>query len=311
MLTLMPQGAGAPPPARFDGRGGTIGRAAGVDLVLPDPASIVSSKHCRIDFQDGRYVLVDTSTNGTAVNGRRLTGPYPLAEGDVLAIGPWRVAVSLAGAGPPPPAIAPDWHRAPPPPLAGATVQPPAGATVQQPGGRDALAPLLDAAGIARGAIAADDAVVLAAAGALLRQYTGGVMAMTAARAKARGELGIKSPAPSNNPLKKQPKPELALAQLLGAPKPAEQAVAEVLAELEAHQDATLRAMQGALRATLDELAPAAIRKHHAKAGDAQLWQAYEKAFAGQDGDSFIEVFARELAAAYEKLATPGKRQGS
>ncbi len=299
MLTLTPQGAGAPPPARFDGRGGTIGRAAGVDLVLPDPASIVSSKHCRIDFQGGRYVLVDTSTNGTAINGRRLTGPYPLAEGDVLTIGPWRVAVSLAGTGAPTPAIAPDWHRAAPAP---------GGATMQQPGGRDGLAPLLDGAGIARSAIAADDAVVLAAAGALLRQYTGGLMAMVAARAKARGELGIKPPAPSNNPLKKQPKPELALAQLLGAPKPAEQAIAEALGELEAHQAATLQAMKGALRATLDELAPAAIRAHHARASDAQLWQAYEKAFAGQDGDAFIDVFARELAAAYEKLATPGKR---
>ncbi len=305
MLTLIPRGPGAPPPVRIDARGATIGRGAGVDLTLPDPASMVSSKHCRIDFHAGRYVLTDTSTNGTSVNGRRLAAPHPLAEGDVIAIGPWQVAVSLAAsAAAAPPAIDPNWNRAPAPP-AGATMQQPAVGGGPQPGG-DAVSQLLAAAGIPRASIAASDAVVLAAAGALLRQFSGGLIAMLAARAKARGELGLKPPPASNNPLKKQAKPEVALAQLLGAPQPAERAVAEALAEIEAHQAATLKAMQGALRATLDEFAPDAIRKHHAKASDAVLWQAYDKAYAGQGGDSFIEVFARELGASYEKLAKSG-----
>ncbi len=308
MLTLIPRGPGAPPPVRIDARGATIGRGAGVDLTLPDPNSIVSSRHCRIDFHAGRYVLTDTSTNGTSVNGRRLAAPHPLAEGDVLAIGPWQVAVSLAAsaAAAAPPAIDPNWNRAPAPP-AGATLQQPASGSGQQPAaGGDAVSQLLLAAGIPRASVAASDAVVLAAAGALLRQFSGGLITMLAARAKARGELGVKPPPASNNPLKKQAKPEAALAQLLGAPQPAERAVAEAFAELDAHQRATLQAMQGALRATLDELAPDAIRQHHAKASDAVLWQAYDKAFAGQGGDSFIEVFARELGASYEKLAKAG-----
>lgn len=299
MLTLTPRGPGTAQPVRLDGRGATIGRGAGVDLTLPDPNSIVSSKHCRIDLQSGRYVLTDTSTNGTMVNGRKLAAPHALAEGDVLAIGPWQVAVSLAGgaAAQATPAIDPDWNRAP---------APPAGGTIQQPapaGGGDAVSQLLHAAGIPRSAIAANDAMILAATGALLRQFSGGLITMLAERTKARTELGVKPPAASNNPLKKQPKAEVALAQLLGAPPAAERAVAEAFAELDAHQRATLRAMQGALRATLDELAPDAIRKHHAKAADAVLWQAYDKAFAGQGGDSFIELFARELCTAYEKLA--------
>lgn len=302
MLTLTPRGPGAAQPVRIDGRNATIGRGAGVDLTLPDANSIVSSKHCRIDFQAGRYVLTDTSTNGTMVNGRKITATHPLAEGDVLAIGPWQVAVSLAAgtSGVATPAIDPNWNRA---------AAPPAGATIQQPAapvGGDAVSQLLQAAGIPRSAIAANDAIVLAAAGAMLRQFSGGLITMLAARTKARTELGVKAPAASNNPLKKQAKAEVALAQLLGVPPAAERAVAEAFAELDAHQRATLKAMQGALRATLDELAPDAIRKHHAKAADNILWQAYDKAFAGQDGDSFIELFARELGTAYEKLAKVG-----
>lgn len=303
MLTLTPRGPGAVQPVRIDDRGGTIGRGAGVDLTLPDSNSIVSSKHCRIDVQAGRYLLTDTSTNGTMVNGRKITTPHLLAEGDVLAIGPWQVAVSFAAAAPGvvAPKIDPNWNRVPAPP-AGATIQQPAAG----PFGSDAVSQLLHAAGIPRSAIAANDAVVIAAAGAMLRQFSGGLITMLAARTKARSELGVKPPAASNNPLKKQAKAEVALAQLLGAPAAAENAVAEAFAELDAHQRATLKAMQGALRATLDELAPDAIRKHHVKAVDAVLWQAYDKAFAGQGGDSFIELFARELGTAYEKLAKVG-----
>ena len=311
MLLLTPRGpaGGAPIPAvRIASATATIGRASGADLMLPDPRNMVSSQHCRIERQAGGYLLTDTSTNGTLVNGHRLAAPHRLAEGDVLGIGPWQVAVSLASSGvgstvPAPRQTEPvhdSWNR----------VQP----TLQQPvavpgAGGDAVAQLLQAAGMPRSAVAASDAAVLAAAGALLRQFGGGLMAMRAAREQARTELGVTPQAVSSNPLKRQAKPEMALAQLLAAPAAAEQAVAEVFAELDAHQRATLKAMQGALRATLDELAPAAIRAHRPQAGDAALWQLYEKAFAGRGGDaSFIEVFARELAAAYTALAAPAGR---
>ncbi len=300
-----PQGEAPVAPLRIAG-GATIGRAAGADLVLGDQRNLVSSRHCRIDAADGGYVLTDTSTNGTMVNGRRVAGPQRLAAGDVLTIGPWQVAVGIAAdadAGASPPRVPPaDWNRPPAMPT-------PAMPTMQQPGlpdtgGGDAVGRLLLAAGIPRTAVAGNDAAVLAAAGALLRQLAGGLSAMLAAREKARTELGLKPGQASSNPLKRQAKPEAALAQLLGAPAAAEQAVAEALAELEAHQRAVLKAMQGALRATLDDLAPDAIRAHSPKSGDAALWQLYAKAFAGTGSDdSFIDVFARELGTAYNRLA--------
>ncbi len=303
MLTLIPRGpadAGAVPPVRIGAGGATIGRAAGADLVLPDPRSLVSSRHCRIDTVADGYVLTDTSTNGTSVNGRRLTAPHRLAEGDVLTIGPWQVAVSFAAVAGAVPAAAPSgWDR---------PAAPPAGGTIQQPGlaaagGGDAVSQLLRAAGIPRTAIQANDAAILAAAGALLRQYSAGLMTMLEARAKARTELGVKPPKPTTNPLKQPGAPEPALAKLLGAPAAAEKAVAEAFAELDAHQRATLKAMQGALRTTLDELAPDAIKQRNG-GGDAALWKAYAKAFGGSGSDShFIEVFAGELTTAYEKLA--------
>lgn len=49
-----------------------IGRAAGADLRFDD-TQVVSTHHAQILFEDG-YVLVDTgSTNGTLLNGRKIT----------------------------------------------------------------------------------------------------------------------------------------------------------------------------------------------------------------------------------------------
>ena len=332
MLVLTSRGpaeTSAVPPLRIGNRGVVIGRAANVDLVLADPRSIVSSRHCSIEFHAGGYILTDTSTNGTAINGRRLTAPHRLCDGDIITIGPWQVGVSLVAGNPaelpsPPRADLENWNRpvsatsvtanSPPASTTGHTLQqmaqPPAPRPLAPPPpGADAVTQLLHAAGIPRSAVGAGDAAVLAAAGALLRQFGTGLMAMLEARARARTELGVKPGATSSNPLKRPGKPEPTLAQLLGAPAAAERAVAEAFAELDAHQRATLKAMQGALRTTLDELAPAAIRQHHGNGkirgkGDAALWQAYEKAFVGSGSDSsFIDVFARELGAAYEKLA--------
>lgn len=308
MLLLTPRGLAGDAvvaPVRIDGGSATIGRAVGADLVLPDARNMVSSRHCRIDARGDTYVLTDTSTNGTMVNGRRLAAAHRLADGDVLTIGPWQVAVSLtrsADALPPARPAPESWNRAPVMP----TMQQPAAATG---GGADAVSQLLLAAGIPRSAVAVGDAAVLAAAGALLRQFAAGVMPMLAAREKARTELGIKPGVASSNPLKRPGKPEAALAQLLGAPAAAGPALAEAFADLETHQRAVLKAMQGALRATLDDLAPDAIRAHSPRSSDAALWQMYTRAFAGSAGDdSFIEVFARELGAAYEKLAAAPPR---
>ena len=51
----------------------TIGRVAGNDIVLP--RNNISKRHSRIVFKDGKFIVVDLkSTNGTFVNGRKITG---------------------------------------------------------------------------------------------------------------------------------------------------------------------------------------------------------------------------------------------
>ncbi len=311
-LSIRPPGiAGTPPPPplTLDRRGAVIGRAAECDLVLPDPRNTISRRHCQIDWQPVGYVLTDTSTSGTTVNGQRLATPRTLAAGDVIGVGPYQLSVALGVA---PAAPAPgrmnldNWQSGPaapprPSPMPSAT----AAQTIAPGTGGDAVTQLLAAAGLARAAVPQADGAVLAAAGALLRQSLAGTTAMLAARTRARTELGLRggSTDPAN-PLLAGAASEASLAKLLGSgPGAASTQLAAAQALLDAHQQATLKAMQGALRQTLDTLAPAAIRKR-TKGGDAALWQAYEAAFAGAGSDaSFIEVFARELGAAYEGLA--------
>jgi uncharacterized protein (TIGR02996 family) len=64
----------------------TIGRVPGNDLVLPHGS--VSRRHARILVQGERFLLVDLrSTNGTYVNGRRITAPLAVGEHDLITIG--------------------------------------------------------------------------------------------------------------------------------------------------------------------------------------------------------------------------------
>src|SRR5437667_12187943 len=66
----------------------TLGRDPDVELPLRDGS--ISRRHCRIERDDesGRYILHDLgSTNGTRVNGTRMTDPIPLAEGDKIFLG--------------------------------------------------------------------------------------------------------------------------------------------------------------------------------------------------------------------------------
>ena len=64
----------------------TIGRDSTNDVAINDAE--VSRRHARLTFQGGKYVVEDMgSTNGTFVNGQRLSGPHVLKPGDVLAFG--------------------------------------------------------------------------------------------------------------------------------------------------------------------------------------------------------------------------------
>jgi predicted component of type VI protein secretion system len=64
----------------------TLGRDPHNDIVINDPQ--VSRQHARVVRQGDLMVVEDTgSTNGTFVNGMRLTGPHALANGDVIGLG--------------------------------------------------------------------------------------------------------------------------------------------------------------------------------------------------------------------------------
>ncbi len=83
----------------FGVHGGSIGRAADNDWILPDADRYLSAHHARIDYRAGVYVLVDTSSNGIYVNDA--TDPLgksverDLKDGDRLRLGDFEVLVSI------------------------------------------------------------------------------------------------------------------------------------------------------------------------------------------------------------------------
>lgn len=63
-----------------------IGRSDQADVKLEDPYA--SEFHLRLVSQDGSLTVSDLgSTNGTYVNGRRITTPTSLQRGDALQVG--------------------------------------------------------------------------------------------------------------------------------------------------------------------------------------------------------------------------------
>lgn len=65
----------------------TIGRAPGCAVPLPDD-NFASTMHARVFRRDGDYWVDDLgSTNGTMVNGRRISAATPLRRGDRLQVG--------------------------------------------------------------------------------------------------------------------------------------------------------------------------------------------------------------------------------
>lgn len=88
----------------FNEQGGTLGRSDSNSWVLPDPDKFLSSCHCEILCDAGRYYLLDLSTNGTFLN----SSPEPLGkgvkaplnDGDFFEIGDYRFSVNVVAAQP-------------------------------------------------------------------------------------------------------------------------------------------------------------------------------------------------------------------
>lgn len=76
----------------------TLGRDITNDIVINDPE--VSRHHCRLTQGSGGFTLEDLgSTNGTFVNGQRLTGARQLQPGDMIGLGE-TVTLAYEGAAP-------------------------------------------------------------------------------------------------------------------------------------------------------------------------------------------------------------------
>jgi pSer/pThr/pTyr-binding forkhead associated (FHA) protein len=88
-----------------------LGRDASCDVVVISKA--VSRRHAEIMVTPKGYVIVDSSTNGSFVNGEKIEGQRVLARADVIRIGEhdFRFYADVAPSAPPP---------APPPPPAAA-----------------------------------------------------------------------------------------------------------------------------------------------------------------------------------------------
>jgi pilus assembly protein CpaF len=70
----------------FDRNEINVGRVQGNDLMLPK--GNVSKHHARLLYRDGRFIVTDLkSTNGTYVNGRKITQATIVREGDKIYIG--------------------------------------------------------------------------------------------------------------------------------------------------------------------------------------------------------------------------------
>lgn len=84
----------------------TIGRGANADWVLNDPQRLLSKLHCRVEARDGRFVVVDTSTNGVFVNQSDLPlgqgRSVALNSGDRLSIGSYTLLAAIADTAPRP-----------------------------------------------------------------------------------------------------------------------------------------------------------------------------------------------------------------
>lgn len=85
--------------AEFDQQGGTIGRKIGNTLVLTDAENFVSGRHAEILYQNGEYLIMDTSKNGTYLANAALNlndTQAILHDHEILRIGEYEVLVEMA-----------------------------------------------------------------------------------------------------------------------------------------------------------------------------------------------------------------------
>ncbi|MEK6348114.1 MAG: FHA domain-containing protein, partial [Burkholderia sp.] len=83
-----------------EGAGATLGRGTDCSVVLADTRRAISRLQARIDWRDGHYLLTDSGSNPTLVNGRipGVSREVVLHDGDTLTIDVYRIVIEIEGA---------------------------------------------------------------------------------------------------------------------------------------------------------------------------------------------------------------------
>lgn len=287
----------------FGSDGGRIGRAADNDWVLPDPERFVSSHHAVITVRDGRYHLLDISSNGTFVNGSRdalgRTAVHRLQSGDRLALGGYDLEVDLEGA------PTTDESAGAPAADSAASREPVAteSATIQA---------LLRGAGLdTRLADGDDPQRVLALAGLLLRELATGLVAAGRERRTVGADLATGRIDLRRDPLGDAGSVDDALSLLLGADQrrlvPAVESVREAYRQLAEERRLAAAAAAAAVAATLKRLDPADLEQRFGPDTDdsaaARCWRHYRALYARTIGPDAVPThWADDLTEALQAL---------
>ena len=183
----------------------------------------------------------------------------------------------------------------------------------------DLLTAFLRGIGVADLRPGGDPAVAMEALGAAFRALVSGLRRALMARAAVKREFRLEQTmlrSQGNNPLKFSADDEDALRALLGAGRrtdmDAAAAVADALRDVRLHELATVVAMQSAVRALMEELDPAKLRRSAERGGlnlvpmqrKANAWEAFEALHAKIThalSDDFDSVFGKNFARAYER----------
>ena len=204
----------------------------------------------------------------------------------------------------------------PPPPLPAARPAAPAPVRPAQTGGDPLLDAFLDGAGLGNMAVP-DPQAFIRNSGALVRAAIDGIVALMAARAETRRELGadMAEPGTGDNPLLAMTDPQEILAFLFDPRRPQipgsdpATALGKTCADLRAHQVALSVATKAAVAGAIGRLDPKNVERDHGKSlgglnltRKSKLWdlsiEQHEK-LAREMLDDFNAAFGREIVAAY------------
>jgi len=170
-----------------------------------------------------------------------------------------------------------------------------------------------------------DPADVMREAGAVFRTMAAGLHGLLAARAALKHEMHIDRTSYSSNPLKTSPDGAAAARSLLrataGSTMRAEDAVREVVADIEGHEVAVTAGMNAALAALLDRFSPERLAEGLDRSSllenlvpatrRSKYWQAYEEMYhdiVNEAECNFHQLFGEEFARAYLEAVSRGLR---